>query len=271
MRTILKSAMIASVLLTIASIETTTSAGATDLTANVQTSRHTMLSSSQLAAGAEIAPPFGFSQACGPLLACGPRPLTVRAIVDQMLSPTRYRSDLTPVPMRTVERAPENRPNMDRIALINRTVNRDVRGVERVAAMGGVEGWVRPVKTRAGVIGDCKNFAVEKRARLIEAGFPASDLRYAVVYRHDIGLHAVLVARVAERDYVLDNRTPWVLPWQDAPYTWVKISEPEGGWRQIVVSQNRDARLPPPPSRSGVARPDATDETQSAAAITVQA
>ncbi|WP_171981890.1 transglutaminase-like cysteine peptidase [Brevundimonas sp. LM2] len=132
---------------------------------------------------------------------------------------------------------------MSRVVAINRAVNNAVRGVERVSAMGGIEGWVRPSMTRWGLVGDCKNFAVEKRERLIEAGVSASQLRYAVVYRRDIGLHAVLVVRVNDRDYVLDNRSVHVLPWQDAPYTWVKVNEPGEGWKQVLNAEFTAASL----------------------------
>jgi predicted transglutaminase-like cysteine proteinase len=102
--------------------------------------------------------------------------------------------------------------------------------------------WERPSAGRknAWLQGDCEDYAIEKRARLISAGFPADRLFYAVGYRRSVGLHAVLVARIDGRDLVLDNRTPWVRPYSEAPYTWVAHQSsltPEKWFSSIALSQ----------------------------------
>jgi predicted transglutaminase-like cysteine proteinase len=102
--------------------------------------------------------------------------------------------------------------------------------------------WERPQAGRksAWLQGDCEDYAIEKRARLISAGFPPDRLFYAVGYRRSVGLHAVLVARIDGRDLVLDNRTPWVRPYSEAPYTWVAHQSaltPEKWFSSIALSQ----------------------------------
>ncbi len=82
--------------------------------------------------------------------------------------------------------------------------------------------WAPATPTRNGLVGDCKSFAAEKRRRLILAGFPAERLFYAVVFRRDIGLHALLMAHLDSGDFALDSRDPWVTPWFDTTYTYVQ-------------------------------------------------
>ena len=129
----------------------------------------------------------------------------------------------------------------DRMAVltrVNRAVNAEVYPV--AAALVGSSPWSRPILQNGVMMGDCKNYAVEKRQRLLAAGFPAQDLFYAIAYRRDVGLHAVLVAEIDGRDFVLDNRSPWVVPWSEAPYVWVKrqSSENPRAWR-LAVADNR--------------------------------
>lgn len=55
--------------------------------------------------------------------------------------------------------------------------------------------------------GDCEDFALTKYRALIDAGFPAADLRLALVEESFTGeQHAVLVANYNDRRLILDNR-----------------------------------------------------------------
>jgi predicted transglutaminase-like cysteine proteinase len=71
--------------------------------------------------------------------------------------------------------------------------------------------WQRIGMTRTG---DCEDYALEKRAQLLQAGVPPSDIRIALCTVETGGLHAVLVVADPESggDWILDNR-------QRAPYT----------------------------------------------------
>lgn len=82
--------------------------------------------------------------------------------------------------------------------------------------------------------GDCEDYAITKRRRLLDAGWPVSALLIAVVRRQPDGLHAVLVVRTDGGDLVLDNLSREVLPWQATSYRWIKrqsVDDP----RQWVV------------------------------------
>jgi predicted transglutaminase-like cysteine proteinase len=57
------------------------------------------------------------------------------------------------------------------------------------------------------VIGDCNDYAVTKRHKLLEAGWPASSLLLAEVTLITTGEHhLVLIVRGKTADWVLDNR-----------------------------------------------------------------
>ncbi|AYD00568.1 transglutaminase-like cysteine peptidase [Neorhizobium sp. NCHU2750] len=77
---------------------------------------------------------------------------------------------------------------------------------------------------RAGVTaGDCDDYALTKRQRLMAAGWPSSALRIATARTQEGIGHAVLVVSTVEGDYVLDNRTNVMKPWYAANLHWIKI------------------------------------------------
>lgn len=98
---------------------------------------------------------------------------------------------------------------------INVEVNHDIRYQDDPS---NVDLW------RAGVTqGDCDDYALTKRQRLLKAGWPSSALRIAVV-RTETGIgHAVLVASTTDGDFVLDNRTNVMKPWYATHLYWIKI------------------------------------------------
>lgn len=68
--------------------------------------------------------------------------------------------------------------------------------------------------------GDCEDLALEKRRRLMAAGWPADALLLATANDERGNGHAVLVVASAEGDYVLDNKHKSVTLWSDLPYRW---------------------------------------------------
>ncbi len=108
---------------------------------------------------------------------------------------------------------------------------------QRVHAQSDV--WSRPLSgagPRRGV-GDCEDFALEKRHALRALGVPDEALSIAVALLPDLTWHAVLVVSTDRGDYVLDNRYPDVRPWRRSPYYWAarehhgRISD----WRMIAA------------------------------------
>lgn len=94
----------------------------------------------------------------------------------------------------------------------------------------------------AGKKGDCEDIALAKRARLMALGWPAEDLRIAVVLDENNQLHAVLTVDVLSAKgkpatYVLDSRFAHVEPWKrlsDYGYTWVERAKPGSAeWSRV--------------------------------------
>lgn len=55
---------------------------------------------------------------------------------------------------------------------------------------------------------------------LIAAGVPAERLRLATAWSRMTGDHAVLILRLDDGDYVLDNTTPHIYNVADTAYRW---------------------------------------------------
>lgn len=139
-----------------------------------------------------------------------------------------------PVTPAEVEAAPEAAPepaaepadphaHFALLRSINRLVNDNVLQLSDRVTANSDEHWQRSgVGPQAA--GDCEDLAIEKRLRLIEAGFPADRLRFAVVYSRAAGLHTLLVARTDDRgDVVLDSRQDRIVPWHKARYRWLSV------------------------------------------------
>ncbi|MEF2072030.1 transglutaminase-like cysteine peptidase [Consotaella aegiceratis] len=100
-----------------------------------------------------------------------------------------------------------------RVDGINRSVNRSIRPRNERG-----DTWQADVKA-----GDCEDYALTKRRRLIEMGLPASAMRMAVVKTGSGEGHAVLVVRSNRGDLVLDNRTNAIREWYKTGLVWLKV------------------------------------------------
>ncbi|HEX7857276.1 MAG TPA: transglutaminase-like cysteine peptidase [Sphingobium sp.] len=120
------------------------------------------------------------------------------------------------------------------IKRVNTQVNRAVIQRSDQDALGVGEYWMR-LGPSAHPVGDCEDIAIEKRVRLTEEGFPADRLFYGVAYVRTMGLHTVLIARLADGDYVLDSLTPHIVRWSAVSYTWLRQQMPGKPleWRRV--------------------------------------
>jgi predicted transglutaminase-like cysteine proteinase len=126
---------------------------------------------------------------------------------------------------------------------VNQQVNRALRWRSDEELYGMAERWAMPLSgassgTNGQAYGDCEDYALEKRAALIRAGLPAEALAIATAYSHATGHHAVLIVRLEETDLVLDNETPWILPWSETPYSWRAIQSGPSllEWRALAMA-----------------------------------
>lgn len=122
------------------------------------------------------------------------------------------------------------------IRSVNRSVNRAVKPLSDMDIFGREEVWAYPDMG----VGDCEDYALEKRRRLAKSGVSLANLLITVVRKPDGEGHAVLTVRTTKGDFVLDNLVDAVLPWQDTDYRYLKrqSSEHTGRWVSIRGEQN---------------------------------
>jgi predicted transglutaminase-like cysteine proteinase len=100
---------------------------------------------------------------------------------------------------------------------INRDINAAIVPVTDMEQYGVEDYWTLP---RSGK-GDCEDYALLKRQRLMRAGWPASALLMTVVFDEKKEGHAVLIARTADGDFILDNKTSDIKLWSKTSYQFV--------------------------------------------------
>lgn len=115
---------------------------------------------------------------------------------------------------------------------VNLSVNRSVREITDERQYRRREHWALP--TQRG--GDCEDFALLKKRELIRAGIAPSQLLIATVLDRRREAHAVLVLRTAAGDYVLDNLTNRIKPWDRTGYSFLRMQDPQSasGWTLVM-------------------------------------
>jgi predicted transglutaminase-like cysteine proteinase len=113
---------------------------------------------------------------------------------------------------------------------INDAVNEAVNAMSDFDIYGKDEVWAYPK-----AVGDCEDYALEKRRALMQRGISLANLLMTVVRKSDGEGHAVLTVRTDKGDFVLDNLNPKVLEWDRTDYRYLKrqSSENTGRWVSI--------------------------------------
>lgn len=106
----------------------------------------------------------------------------------------------------------------DLIVSVNNAVNREISPRTDMENWGVSERWDYPDTG----FGDCEDYVLLKRRRLMEAGLPRSALLVTVVTDLAGDGHAVLTVRTDRGDYILDNMEDEVKLWRETPYGFVK-------------------------------------------------
>ena len=90
---------------------------------------------------------------------------------------------------------------------------------------GEEERWALPLSApaRGRPRGDCEDYVLEKRARLIAQGVRADSLSIVVALSPTVGRHAVLVVRTSRGDFALDNLSDTPMDVDRLPYVWVSL------------------------------------------------
>jgi len=102
---------------------------------------------------------------------------------------------------------------------INRRVNAAIEPMTNLAHWGTMlDHWDYPVDGK----GDCKVYALYKRKLLIQAGFPRQALLMTIVKDLEGEGHAILTVKTDRGEFILDNLTDDIRPWNATGYTYVK-------------------------------------------------
>lgn len=109
-----------------------------------------------------------------------------------------------------VDGGPDSLAELDRV---NRMVNTQIKPATDMELYGVVEFWTMPADK-----GDCEDYVLRKRHVLIERGWPSSALLVTVVRDENGEGHAVLTARTALGDYILDNKNSDLKLWHQTGY-----------------------------------------------------
>lgn len=108
---------------------------------------------------------------------------------------------------------------MGKLKQVNLQVNRSIRPVNDAKG--------RDVWTLNPSSGDCEDFVVTKRARLIKMGFPPGALRIARGTTRSGEGHAVLLVRTSKGDMILDSLTNTIKPKSQSNLRFIAMSGPD--------------------------------------------
>ena len=132
--------------------------------------------------------------------------------------------------------APADAATMKRLREVNTAVNASIRATPDARGPLGDVWSLSPVK------GDCDDYAVTKRHRLIAMGLPVGSLRLVVAMTQGGEGHAVLLAKTEQGDIVLDNRSSRLRSWRESGLTLLKIQSAEDPRRWVAGSSTLAAR-----------------------------
>lgn len=118
---------------------------------------------------------------------------------------------------------------------INKAVNGEIEPITDEEHWRTVERWDYPSDGK----GDCEDFVLEKRRRLIAAGAPRQALLISVVRDKKGDGHAVLLVKTDHGDYVLDNQDERILPWSETGYGFVKRQSQQNPNRWVSLDEAR--------------------------------
>jgi predicted transglutaminase-like cysteine proteinase len=123
---------------------------------------------------------------------------------------------------------------------VNLGVNGAIRYEPDQRQYGIDDYWTLPLEAGGTAAGDCKDYVLEKRRALIDAGISAADLSIAIVKTVWGETHAVLLVSTDRGELVLDSLSSQIRPWRKAPYQWVERQAPgeQLVWVKIVTGRS---------------------------------
>ena len=104
------------------------------------------------------------------------------------------------------------------LSSVNSRVNEMIKPVSDYIQYGTIEHWTYPSSGQ----GDCEDYVLLKKRKLIAMGWPPAALLITVVRDENDEGHAVLTVRTHRADLVLDNKHSRIQAWYNTPYTYIK-------------------------------------------------
>lgn len=204
--------------------------------------------SARLDAGPVTAPPRGAFEFCvrEPAICGLEAPTLLKADLSEQATAGGAKSTPSTDAIVIDPPAPAAAPSWDDDALllalaaaVNDQVNDALVYAADLDVWGREEAWAMPLSRDGVSEGDCEDYALEKRALLLEAGVSPGRLLLATAWSRETGHHAVLILRAAGGDYVLDNAEPRLRRVNDTPYRWTAIQTGEHflSWAQVRLGE----------------------------------
>ena len=142
---------------------------------------------------------------------------TTRAPIGWVEFCTEYKPECKtkPEPARNIVLTPKVWSDMVKV---NDWVNDNIKPITDLEHWGVVERWNYPDDG----YGDCEDYVLLKRRMLLRAGWPREALLITVVRDRKGDGHAVLTVKTNRGDFILDNQSAQILPWNLTGYHFVK-------------------------------------------------
>ena len=121
---------------------------------------------------------------------------------------------------------------------VNNQVNAAVRPLTDMQIWGRQEKWSFPTD-----VGDCEDYVLLKRQRLVQHGFHPANLLITVVRQPNGEGHAVLTVRTDHGEFILDNLVGRIDDWRDTPYTYLKRQHEAHAGRWVGIDDRRSRVL----------------------------
>lgn len=145
-----------------------------------------------------------------------------------------YSSECTPLSVEPSSSMTLTEDKWRTILDINYTVNTTIEPLTDQEIYGVEERWAYP-----DAVGDCEDYVLLKRKRLIEAGISPSNLLITVVLQPNGEGHAVLTVRTDRGDFVLDNMRNKVLLWSQTEYRFLKRQSSANAGKWVKLQDGR--------------------------------
>lgn len=117
---------------------------------------------------------------------------------------------------------------------INDAVNSSIIARTDMEIWGKEEVWSYPSE-----VGDCEDYVLEKRRRLMASGISPSNLLITVVRQPNGDGHAVLTVRTSQGDLILDNLETEVKQWYKTPYSYLKRQSERNSGIWVSIDDSR--------------------------------